>query len=100
LDYHQYQRISDVSKAIIDIEHPKQKGLTIRTFEVLGKEIKLITTNKNIIEYDFYNEANISVIDRNNPVIDDNFLNKPYQPLSPKLYYKYSIDGWLEDIFA
>jgi hypothetical protein len=100
VDYNEYMEIVDKSRAIIDIEHPKQIGLTMRTFEVLGEEKKLITTNKNIVEYDFYNEANILVIDRDNPVIDVDFLNKTYQPLSPDLYYKYSIDGWLEDIFA
>jgi hypothetical protein len=100
INYNEYMEIVDKSKAIIDTEAPKQTGLTMRTFEVLGKEKKLITTNINIMEYDFYNAANILVIDRNNPVIDDNFLNKTYKPLSPELYYKYSIDGWLEDIFA
>jgi hypothetical protein len=100
INYNEYMEIIDKSKAIIDTEAPKQTGLTMRTFEVLGKEKKLIMTNINIMEYDFYNAANILVIDRNNPVIDDDFLNKTYKPLSPNLYYKYSIDGWLEDIFA
>jgi hypothetical protein len=66
---------------------------------MLGKEIKLITTNAKIKEYDFYNSANILIIDRTNPVIDENFINAPYQSLPDELYYKYSIDGWLEDIF-
>jgi hypothetical protein len=100
INYNEYMEIIDKSKVIIDIEHPKQKGLTMRTFEVLGKEKKLITTNKNIVEYDFYNNLNISVLNRNNPKISKDFLNKRYQPLPIQLYYKYSIDGWLEDIFA
>jgi hypothetical protein len=99
IDYDEYIKISESSKAIIDIEHPGQKGLTMRTFEVLGKEKKLITTNKNIRTYDFYNASNILVIDRYHPVIDKNFINGDYQPLPANIYYKYSIDGWLEDIF-
>jgi hypothetical protein len=99
INYDEYIKISENSKVIVDIEHPKQKGLTIRTFEVLGKGKKLITTNENIKNYDFYNPSNILVIDRCNPVIDKNFINTAYQPLSAGIYYKYSIDGWLEDLF-
>jgi hypothetical protein len=98
LDYNEYEGILESSKAVIDIEHPEQKGLTMRTFEILGKETKLITTNKRIKEYDFYNDSNILVIDRANPCIVNEFFDKDFQPLSTHQYYKYSIDGWLEDI--
>jgi hypothetical protein len=99
IDYDEYMMILRKSTAIIDIEHPRQRGLTMRTFEVLGNEKKLITTNENIKDYDFYNASNILVIDRSHPVIDKEFFNKDYQALSMDIYYKYSIDGWLEDIF-
>jgi hypothetical protein len=59
------------SKSVIDIEHPNQKGLTMRTLEMLGAKKKLITTNLNIKEYDFYTPENICVIDRKNPIIPD-----------------------------
>jgi hypothetical protein len=95
IDYDKYINISEKSKAIIDIEHPKQKGLTMRTFEVLGKEKKLITTNRNIENYDFYNASNIMVVDRLNPVIDKDFINTDYQQLPINIYYKYRLDGWL-----
>jgi hypothetical protein len=100
IDYNDYIKISERSRAIIDIEHPKQSGLTMRTFEVLGKGKKLITTNKNIRNYDFYNPSNILIIDRSHPVIDKDFFNTDYQPLSANIYYKYSIDGWLEDMIT
>jgi hypothetical protein len=100
IGYDNYIKISENSKAIVDIEHPKQKGLTMRTFEVLGKEKKLITTNKNIKFYDFYNPSNILIVDRFDPIIDKDFINTGYQPLPTDIYYKYSIDGWLEDIFS
>jgi len=99
LEYNDYIDISESSNVIVDIEHPKQKGLTMRTFEVLGKEKKLITTNSSIKEYDFYNDVNICVIDRKNPVMDTQFFEKKYEKLPEQVYYKYSINGWLEDIF-
>jgi hypothetical protein len=99
LGYNDYIDISESSNVIFDIEHPKQKGLTMRTFEALGKEKKLITTNSNIKKYDFYNDVNICVIDRKSPVIDRQFFEKKYEKLPDQIYYKYSINGWLEDIF-
>lgn len=40
------------SRIIIDVQHPKQTGLTMRCIETLGAKRKLITTNYYIIEYD------------------------------------------------
>lgn len=45
------------SRIIIDIHHPKQKGLTMRTIECLGLNKKIITTNDNIKTYDFYDQV-------------------------------------------
>lgn len=41
------------SRIIIDVQHPKQTGLTMRCIETLGAKRKLITTNYYITEYDF-----------------------------------------------
>lgn len=87
------------SRIIIDIQHPKQSGLTMRTIEMLGAQRKLVTTNASVKNYDFYSEDNILVIDRENPVIDEFFCLREYRPLKEYLYYKYSLDGWLEEIF-
>ena len=87
------------SKAVLDVQHPMQTGLTMRTIEMIGAERKLITTNSAVKKYDFYNPNNISVIDRNDPIIDRNFLLIPYEPIPADLYHKYSLDGWLEYIF-
>jgi hypothetical protein len=99
IGYEEYINISKNTNVIIDIEHPKQSGLTMRTFEMLGKNKKIITTNNNMKKYDFYRDNNICIIDRNNPVIDIKFFENKYEELPERLYYKYSIYGWLEDIF-
>lgn len=59
-------KIFKESKAIIDCPLPKQRGLTMRTFEVLALKRKLITTNKDIVNYDFYCPENIYVVNGNN----------------------------------
>jgi hypothetical protein len=100
IKYNDYIAISEISKVIIDIEHPKQRGLTMRTFEALGKGKKLITTNNAIKNYGFYNDFNILIIDRIKPIITKEFIERKYQEISEELYYKHSIDGWLEDIIS
>lgn len=91
--------IFDNSKVILDINHPSQFGLTMRTIECLGAEKKLITTNKNIKDYDFYNPNNILIIDRENINIDMSFFEKEYEGLSSEIYEKYSLNSWLKNIF-
>ncbi|MEQ3044081.1 hypothetical protein AAA017_10910, partial [Odoribacter splanchnicus] len=88
------------SRTILDIQHPKQSGLTIRTIEMIGARRKLITTNSNIKEYDFYHPANIFIVDRECPVIPDDFFKMDYHQVNSDIYYKYSLDGWLDEIFT
>lgn len=87
------------SKAVVDINHPKQTGLTLRCIETLGANRKLLTTNQDICTYDFYNPNNIFIIDRNNPIIPENFLKVPYEEPPKEIYTKYSLSSWLKQIF-
>lgn len=87
------------TNVILDIQHPNQTGLTMRTFEILGAKKKLITTNKDIINYDFYDPINIYVLDREKKHIDIKFFNNKYQELNQEIYSKYSILGWVNEIF-
>lgn len=93
-------RIEGESRAVIDIQHPKQSGLTIRTIEMLGLGKKLITTNKDIVNYDFYMPENIQILDRDNPVIDASFFSKQYRNVSKEIYDKYSLETWIYDVLG
>ena len=87
------------SKVVIDIHHPLQTGLTIRTLEILGAKRKLLTTNENIKNYDFFHKNNIALFDRNEINIDINFIKSELYEVDDKIYEKYSINGWLKKIF-
>ncbi len=91
-------RIVDSSRAVVDVHHPNQTGLTMRTIEMLGMKKKFITTNTDIVNYDFYNSVNICVIDRCNPVIDKNFFQNEYQEIDIEIYRKYSLNQWIFDV--
>ena len=70
------------SNCVLDIERAVQCGLTMRTIEILGAKRKLITTNADIKNYDFYNKSNILLIDRKNPEISIDFMNGDYVDVS------------------
>lgn len=96
-----YSAVKDIfrqSAAVLDIEHPRQTGLTMRSFETLGAQKKLITTNAKVRELPFYNEQNIQVIDRRNPLINIDFLYSPYAPVASLVYHQYSLSGWLDEV--
>ena len=86
------------SRIIIDIEHPKQEGLTFRTIEALGAHKKLITTNPSISSYDFYDASNIEIIDRTSPRVPNSFLYSEYNPVSKDIRDRYKLSSWLDKI--
>jgi hypothetical protein len=86
------------SQVLLDINRKNQNGLTFRVFESLGLEKKLITTNADIVTYDFYNPNNILVIDEKNPEIPASFFEKEYEPIPEEIYQKYTIEGWIEKV--
>ena len=88
------------SVAVLDIEHPRQTGLTIRTLEALGARKKFVTTNPGVVDYDFYSPDNILVLDRADPRLPADFLETPYRPLEGAIYYRYSIAGWLDEVLG
>lgn len=93
-------KLFEESEIIIDVQGPLQSGLTIRTMETIGARRKLITTNTDIRNYDFYDDNNILIVDRNNVVIPDSFINTPFKTLPEDVYNKYSLANWLKTIFA
>ena len=96
----QVQEIFFKSFSILDVEHPQQTGLTMRTFETIGANKKLVTTNQRIREYDFFDSQNICVIDREHPKLSEDFFNFPYKPLNESLYDKYRLSSWTEEVLS
>lgn len=93
-------KYSTQSRAILDLAHPLQTGLTIRTIEVLfGINRKLITTNKDIANYSFYNENNILIINRENLEIPKSFFEKDFIPYPKEFIDSFFIENWVKDFF-
>jgi len=87
------------TEIVVDIQHPNQSGLTMRTLQSLGAGCKLITTNKDIVHHDFYDSDNIFIIDRKDPVVSADFIAKAYNPVDAQILNKYTLSEWLKRIF-
>lgn len=87
------------TKVIVDYTHPSQNGFTMRTIESIGNNSKLLTNNTQILNADFYNKDNIFVYD-DTFNIPREFFYTSYKPVNSNILEKYTIDRWLNDIFA
>jgi hypothetical protein len=88
------------SQAIIDVNRPNQRGLTMRSIEAVGAQRKLITTNEDIVNYDIYSPQGVSVIDRVSPDISGDFLDSEDVPFSDAVRDRYSMARWLSKVLG
>lgn len=88
------------SKVTLDVQFGSQAGLTMRTMESLGTHTKLITTNPYVKEYDFYEYGNIYLIDREHPVVPQEFFLSDYREIPKRIVEKYSLSNWVSTMFG
>lgn len=92
-------KLTSECRCILDISYSSQNSLSMRAFDALAAKKKYITTNPEIKKYDFYNANNIYVIDIDNPIISDSFINSPYIEIDNKIIDRYSVSSFIDDIF-
>lgn len=89
------------SEILLDIHRNEQQGLSFRVFESLGFQKKLITTNKDIVNYAFYDPKNIFVIEDIDQIdIPESFFKTPYVQLPKELIDQYLIENWVNELIA
>lgn len=94
ISFEEYSEISKRSNVILDISHPLQSGLTMRTIETFGFGKKLLTTNSDIIHYNLHNDSYRVLDDDYN--IDCSYIKERKiikEDVSP-----YSLDCFVDDI--
>lgn len=85
------------SKAILCLSKGAQKGLTLRVMESLFNEIKLITDDQTIVDFEFYRKNNIFVLGRDDLAQLPQFLQIPYEKIEPSVLEKYTFENWLKE---
>lgn len=92
--------IYENTKVILDINHPGQNGLTMRTFETLGAGRKLITTNTKVKMYPFYDPQNIYIIERGKIQFEEQFFKTDFKEMSSEIRESMSLKGWVQEVFG
>lgn len=87
------------AKIILDLVRDNQAGLSFRIFEAMALEKKLITDNEKIKDYNFYNPNNILVLNPEDIILPEEFFETKYQKIPEDIYYKYTLDKWVERVF-
>ena len=99
LPYRENLRMAQQAGILVDFLNNKHYGLSLRIFEAIGYDKKLITTNPTIVHYDFYHPDNIFVWNGSNTRELKAFMLRPYQPLPPEIKHKYSFGNWINFVF-
>ncbi len=86
------------SRAVLDVEHPRQRGLTMRTIETLLTGKKLLSTNRHLIDCDLYDTTRAELIDRHAPTLQQAFLDAPVRPVPPELRARYTCEAWIAEL--
>ncbi len=86
------------SKIILDFKNDIHYGLSIRTFESIGYQKKLISNNPLVKYFDFYHPENMYVIEDEHFTGLQEFLAIPYQDLPIEIVEKYSFTNWLKNV--
>lgn len=84
------------ASVLIDVPAKIHSGLSFRSFEALCFEKKLITSNRDIKAYDFYDPDNIFIMG-----VDDNrklkaFVTSPYKKIDERIKQKYGFTNWIK----
>jgi hypothetical protein len=98
LAYETYIAWTKQAEAVIDFPHSLQNGLTIRTIEAIGLGKKIITTNKDVVNYAFYDPKNVCLVDEDDPVIPSNFLNGTPAYYDGNVIRYFSLQQWILDV--
>lgn len=88
------------SRAILDIPWERQHGISLRPMESIFFEKKLITSNSDIVNYDFYRKENIFILGKDKIGQLPSFLGGEFCPLPKELLDRYTREYWLNSFFV
>ena len=96
VSFAEYTEISLKSKVILDLPHPLQKGLTMRSIESVGFKRKLLTTNVDIRNYPMIDAHNYALLDNKELLFDYSVFDGAY--ICGEQDYKFSLCSFVNDL--
>ena len=84
LDYDEYLELAGRSKAILNIMPEGQTSITQRDLEAIIYDLKEITNNKGIKNFEYYDPARYFILGEDNPDDLEGFMEREASPVSEK----------------
>jgi len=100
ISYDEVLKYLSKSKSVLQLEKGCQKGVTLRIKECLINKIKLISDNRDLLKYDFYNPSNIFIIGYDNFSRLPFFINSPYEEVSSTIDKSLFFDMMIPDLIG
>ena len=90
------------ARIVLDTHDVVQDGLTARFMWALGAGSKIITTNKSVMDYPFFDENQIAIFDIDHPFITKDFLTTGCEiDINKKsIIDQYRIDNWIKTLLS
>ena len=87
------------SKSILDVTRKGQFGLTLRFFEAMFLNKKLLTTNSYVAEYKLYDPAKILILGADTSIETiQKFIESDFYPYSEAVKQIYSFESWMQRV--
>lgn len=98
IKYSDVMKIISASIYVLDVPHPSQRGLSIRTIEALKLGCHVITTNTCICEYNDISSSNYTILFPNEPLLLPIFSEHQKSTLCG-LSQRYSLNSFIQELF-
>lgn len=98
MKYSDYLNMISESTAILDVVGKNQIGITLRCLEAINYKKKLITNNKEIVNYSFYSPDNIFIIGIDPVEKLKTFFKQPYKDIDEDIIECFSYKNWIDKL--
>lgn len=88
------------SRIILDFSLASQDSVTLRTFDALCNDRKLITNIKAIKKEPFYSRDNVFVIDEDPDEEFPDFVQKEFHPIDQEVLVQRNFENWVKVFFG
>lgn len=90
------------ARVVVDIHHPRQRGLTMRSFEAIAQGAVLLTTNAAALDLmEPGLRGRVALLDKADVAGSmAAALEREPGPLAPDQYHALSLDRFMDDVFA
>lgn len=95
-----YDELISQSCCVLDDQRDTQSGLTAKFMWALANHKKIVTTNKWAYEYEFVSSKQVLIIDKDNPIIPEDFIKDHIKENEFSDVSSYYIDRWVDELLS